>query len=135
VISLKSVIASKDLIVNETGTIGMDQTLQMAVLVKASDNLAPKIVSQSEIAGFLSEEKGWTTVPLRLTGTIAKPSYGIDTAAVGKKATEKIKKKVGEELLKALSGEKGRKSEEQPEGAQEKKKGGSAEDLLKGFFK
>jgi hypothetical protein len=107
----------------------------MSLLVKVSDALSPQIVSQSEIARFLSEEKGWTTVPLKLGGTIAKPSYGIDTAAVGKKATEKIQKKVGEELFKALSGEKGRKSEEQPEGTPQKKKGGSAEDLLKGFFK
>jgi AsmA protein len=133
--NLKSVIANKDLVVDETGTIGLDQRLDISLLVKVSDALSPKIVSQSEVARFLSEEKGWTTVPLKLGGTIAKPSYGIDTAAVGRKATEKIQKKVGEELLKALSGEKGKKSEEQPEGAQQKKKGGSAEDLLKGFFK
>jgi AsmA protein len=129
-IDLKSVIVSKDLIVNETGTIGLDQRLDLSLLVKVSDALSPGIVSQSEIARFLSAEKGWTTVPLKLGGTISKPSYGIDTKAVGKQVTETIQKKVGEGLFKALSGEKGK-----TEGAEQKKKGGSAEDLLKGFFK
>lgn len=135
VMDLKSVIANRDLVVNETGTIGLDQRLDMSLLAKVSDALAPKIVSQSGISQFLSEEKGWTTVPLRLGGTIAKPSYGVDTRAAGKQATEKLKKKATEELFKALSGGKDKKSGEQPAGTQKKKDGSSAEDLLKGLFK
>jgi AsmA protein len=107
----------------------------MSLLVKVSDALAPKIVSQSGISQFLSEEKGWTTVPLRLGGTMAKPSYGIDTKTVGKQATKKLEKKMGEELMKALSGEKEKKSVGKQAGTQEEKKGGSPEDLLKGLFK
>ena len=128
VINLKSVIANKDLLVNETGTIDLDQRLDMSLLVKVSDALSPKIVSQSGVSQFLSGEKGWTTVPLRLGGTISKPSYGIDARAVGKQATEKLQKNLGEELQKALSGEKEKKPAGQPEG-------GSTKDLLKGLFK
>jgi AsmA protein len=133
-IDLKSVISNKDLVVNETGAIGLDQRLDMSLLVKISDALSPKIVSQSGISRFLSGEKGWTTVPLRLGGTISKPSYGIDTKAVGKQATETLQKRMGEELRKALSGEKEKKPGEQPP-TQEEKKGGSPEDLLKRLFK
>jgi hypothetical protein len=134
-INLKSVIANKDLVVNETGTIGLDKKLDMSLLVKVSDALSPKIVSQSGISRFLSGEKGWTTVPLRLGGTISKPSYGIDTKAVGKQATEKLQKKMGEKLLKALSGEKEKKPGKQPVDTQKEKKGDSPEDLLKRLFK
>ncbi|MGE5301083.1 MAG: AsmA family protein [Acidobacteriota bacterium] len=134
-INLKSVIASKDLVVSETGTVGLDQRLDMSLLVKVSDALSPKIVSQSGVSQFLSGEKGWTTVPLRLGGTIAKPSYGIDTKAMGKQATEKLQKKMSEELLKALSGEKEKKAGEQPTGTKKEEKGSSPEDLLKGLFK
>jgi len=134
-INLRSVIASRDLIVDESGIVGLDQRLNMSLLVKVSDALSPKIVSQSGIAQFLSGEKGWTTVPLRLGGTISKPSYGIDTKAAGKQASEKLQKKAGEELFKALSGEKGKKSGEQPADTKKEKKGGSSEDLLKGLFK
>jgi len=134
-INLKSVIANKDLVVNETGTIDLDQRLDMSLLVKVSDALSPKIVSQSGISQFLSVEKGWTLVPLRLGGTISKPSYGIDTKVVGKQATEQLQKKMGEELLKALSGEKEKKPGEQPADTQKEKKGVSPENLLKGLFK
>ncbi len=141
VINLKSVIASKDLVLDETGTIGMDRKLDMGILVKVSDNLSPRLVSQSGISQFLSEEKGWTTVPLKLRGTISKPSYGVDTQAIGKKATETIQRKMEQEIFKALSGEKEKKKssgqpqqEGQPAGPEEKK-GGSPEDLLKKLFK
>lgn len=131
VIDLKSAIASKDLGMDETGTIGMDQKLNMGVLVKVSDRLSPNLLAQSGISQFISEEKGWTTIPLKLTGTIAKPSYGVDTQAIGKKATQAIQKKAEEEILKTLSGEK--KKEQQPTGTQ--KKSTSPEDLLKGLFR
>jgi len=134
VIDLKSFIASKDLAMDESGTVGMDQRLNMGILVKVSDKLSPSLLAQSGISQFLSEEKGWTTVPLKLTGTIVRPSYGVDTQAIGKT----IRKRAGEEIFKALSGEKKKSSEqpakgEQPSGT--KKKGSSPEDLLKRFFK
>jgi len=42
---------------------------------------------------------------------------------------------MGEELLKALSGEKEKKSGEQQADTQKEKKGSSPKDLLKGLFK
>jgi AsmA protein len=131
VIDLKSIIASKDLVIDESGTIGMDQTLNMSVLVKVSDRLSPKLLAQSGISKFLSEEKGWTAVPLRLTGSVTRPSYGVDTSAIGRRATKAIQKRVGDEIFKALSGEK--KKEQQPSTTE--KKGTSPEDLIKGLFK
>jgi len=118
-------ISSKDLIIDEQGNIGLDETLDLGVRVKISDRLTPKIVGQSAVGQFLSEEKGWTAVPLRLTGSLSKPSYNVDTKAVGKKAVENLKKKVGDEIFKALPGKKETQSG----------KGSSTPgDLLKGIF-
>lgn len=125
-VNLKSLISNKDLIMTEAGTIGLDQKLDMAILVKVSDALAPSLVSQSGIARFLSEEKGWTSVPLRLGGTIANPAYSVDTQVVGRKAADKFQQRIGEELMKALSGEKektGQKLQQQQPPAQDKKSG------------
>jgi len=132
IVSLTSLITSKDLILDENGTIGMDEQLDLAVLVKASEKLSPKMLSQSSIAQFLSEEKGWTSIPLRVSGTVTNPSYSIDMKYAGKKATEKLQKKAEEEIFRALSGDKQKKDKAPP---QDKKKGGSPEDLLKDFFK
>jgi AsmA protein len=131
IVNLTTLITSKDLILDEKGTIGMDERLDLGIMVKASEKLAPKMLSQPSISQFLSEEQGWTNIPLRVSGTITKPSYSIDMQYVGKKATEKLRKKAGEELFKALSGDKEEKGKTRP---QEQKKRSSPEDLLKGIF-
>jgi len=125
--SLTSLITSKDLILDEKGTIGMDEQLDLSVMVKASEKLSPKMLSQSSVSQFLSEEKGWTSIPLRVNGTLTKPSYSIDMKYAGKK----LQKRAEEEVFKALSGDTGKKDKGQP---QEQKKGNRPEDLLKGLF-
>ncbi|MDI6743550.1 MAG: AsmA family protein [Smithella sp.] len=102
IVNLKTVISSKDISIDETGTIGLNERLDLGIMVKVSDRLAPKLVSQSSIAQFLSTEQGWTSLPLRVGGTISKPSYGVDMRVVGKKVGEKVQQKVGEELRKIL---------------------------------
>ena len=124
VVNLTSLINSKDMSIDETGTVGMDEKLDLGILVKVSDRLAPKLVSQSSIATFLSSEKGWTSLPLRVGGTISKPSYGIDTRVVGKKVTESVQKKVGEELQKILQ-----KDNKQPSATEQKKSSSPADRL------
>ena len=125
---LTTLITSRDIILDEKGTIGMDERLDLGILAKASEKLSPKMLSQSSISQFLSEEKGWTVIPLKVGGTVTNPSYGVDMQYVGKK----LQKKAGEEIFKALSGDSGKKSGEEP---QKKKKGTSPDDLLKGFFR
>ncbi len=128
IVNLTTLITSKDLILDEKGTIGMDEGLDLGIIVKVSEKLAPKLISQSSISQFLSEEQGWTYIPVRVSGSITKPSYSIDMRYVGKKATEKLLKKAGEGLFKNLPGDKGKA---QP---QEQKKGSSPEDFLRGIF-
>jgi len=101
-VNLKTIIHSKDMALDEAGAIGLDQRLDLNVLVKVSERLAPKLISQSSIAQFLSSEKGWTSLPLKVGGTLSKPSYGVDMKYVGKKVTEQLQKRAGEELQKIL---------------------------------
>ena len=126
--NLASVISSKDIIIDEKGLIGLDEKIDLGILVKVSERLTPRLLSQSALSGFLTEEKGWTNIPLRLGGTITKPSYSIDTRAIGRKTKETIQKKIGEELFKSLS-----KDKEKTSGT-EKEKAASPEELIKGLF-
>ena len=132
IVNLKTLIASRDMTIDETGTIGMDEKLDLGVLVKISDRLSPKVVSQSPVARLLSGEKGWTGIPLRVAGTISNPSYGIDTRAVGQKAGQAIQKRLGEELLKRLPGGESKSQPQAP--TTEQKKSLTPEDLFKGLF-
>ncbi len=128
IINLTSLITNKDLILDASGAIGLDETLDIGINARISERLAPRLVSQSAISGFLSEEKGWSSIPLRVTGTLSKPSYSVDTRTIGKKAVEKFRKKVADELLKILPGRK----EESGEAGE--KEGGSLDGLIKGIF-
>jgi uncharacterized protein involved in outer membrane biogenesis len=127
-VNLTTLIGSKDMMIDEKGTVGMDEKIDLGILVKVSDRLAPALVSQSSIANFLSGEKGWTSVPLRVKGTISKPSYGIDTKAVGRKVSEGIQKKAGEELRKILL-----KDQKKSSGT-EQNKSSSPGDLIRDIF-
>lgn len=128
VVNLKTLIGSKDLMIDEKGTIGMDEKLDLGLVVKVSDRLAPKLVSQSSVANFLSGEKGFTSVPLRVGGTISVPSYGIDTKAVGRKVTEGLQKKAGEELRNLLL------KDRKPSAAGEEGKSSNGENLIRDLF-
>jgi AsmA protein len=128
-VELTTLISSKDLVLNQKGTIGMDEELDLDVLAKISERLSPKLLTQSGISRFLSEEKGWTSIPLKIGGTLSKPSYAIDTRAVGKKAGESIQKRIGEELFKSLQ-----KDREEPSGTEQKKRS-APEDLIRDLFR
>jgi uncharacterized protein involved in outer membrane biogenesis len=116
-VNLTTLISSRDIIINQKGTIGMDEKLDLSVLAKVSDRLSPKLLTQSGISRFLSEEKGWTSIPLRIGGTLSEPSYALDTRAVGKKAGEIIQKRIEEELFKSLQ-----KDKEDPSDAEQRKR-------------
>ncbi len=127
VVHLTSVISNEDLIIDEKGTIGLDESLDIGINLKMAERHALKLGSSS-ISKFLSEEEGWSSIPLRLEGTLSKPSYKVDTKALGKKATDKIKEKLEEKLYKLIPGEK-----KKTEGTQQEKSI-SPEDLIKGIF-
>lgn len=129
IVNLTTVVSSKDMGMEQKGTIGLDEKLDLSVLVKVSDRLAPKVVSQSQVSKFLSGEKGWTSIPLRVGGTISQPSYGVDTKAIGGKVREGVQKRIGEELQRVLP-----KPQDKPSGADQQKKP-SPRDLLKDIFK
>ena len=128
IVSLTTLISSPDLAIDEKGTIGLDETLDLGVLVKVSDRLSPRVVSQSQVSRFLSGEKGWTSVPLRVSGTISNPSYGVDTKAVGGKIREGVQKRIGEEIQKIFP----KDQQTQQPGTEREKPG--ARDLLEGIF-
>ena len=128
IVNLKTLIGSKDMMIDEKGTIGMDQKLDLGVLVKVSDRLAPGMVSRSSVARFLSGEKGWTGVPLKVEGTLSKPTYGIDTKAVGKTVSEGLQKRAGEELRNILP------KDRKPSAADQKDKNADRKNLIRDIF-
>ncbi len=64
------------------GTIGANKTLSILVDLKLSPALSARI--GKKYLRFLTDKRGWTVVPMKITGTTEKPRVGISTAGVGK---------------------------------------------------
>jgi uncharacterized protein involved in outer membrane biogenesis len=114
---------SHDFQATGNGTIGFDQTLNLALNMNLSSGLSQRIAGSSAIAKVALKE-GRLRVPLLIRGTLHNPSYGLDakgfTSKVQEQAQERVKgaakgllqgttkpsdlKKEGEDLLKGLLG-------------------------------
>ena len=80
------------------------------------------------IASYIKDEEGWGKIPLKVSGTFAKPSYSVDVAKAGKRIIEKK----AQELLKDLFKKEGGAGEGEGEKLEEKK---PLQDIFKELFK
>lgn len=125
---LNSVFSSDDLFMNPSGTIGLDNSMNLAFDFKMSPQLTKKVTLNSSIAAYIKDDKGWGTIPLKLSGTFSNPSYGVDIERAGKRVIEKK----GRELLdKFLDKQKDKKTDENKDQPESK----PVEQLFKGLFK
>jgi AsmA protein len=124
---LDSVFVSDDIAMDPAGDIGLDETLDLAFDLKLSPRLSKKTVG-SGVAKYIRDEEGWGMIPLKVSGTFAKPSYTVDVAKAGKRVIKKEAEKFLDKLFKKETDKKATEG-----GTQEKKS--PAEDLLKGIFK
>ncbi|MBI4686750.1 MAG: AsmA family protein [Nitrospirae bacterium] len=121
---LDSIFTSDDVSMDPSGNAGViSQSIDLAFELKLSQRLTDKILKKPSIAAYVKDEQGRGSIPLKVSGTFAKPSYSVDIAKAGKRA---IKKKAGELLEKMFNKDK-------QEGGEKKQK--PVEDLLKGIFR
>ena len=85
------------------GTIGFDQTLNLAINLNLSEDLSLKIARSSPAAMFAMKENR-ISLPLVITGTAQAPSYGLNMKRLTGKAQEQVQKKVGEAVEGLLKG-------------------------------
>lgn len=121
VAKLNSIFESDDLTMDPKGDIGLDETLNLAFDLKMSPQLSKKAMG-SEIAQYICNVDDWSLVPLKVKGTLSKPSYSVDIAKVGKCVIKKEADKFINKLIDKQGG--GAGTELEP-----------IKDLLKGLFK
>ncbi len=89
----KLLMNSHDFQATGGGTVGFDQTLNLTMNMSLSPVLSQKIAESSPI-GKLSLKDGRLTLPLLITGSVQRPSYGLDLRALTGKIQEKVEEKV-----------------------------------------
>ena len=105
------------------GTVGFDQSLNLALNLNLTQSMSQKIAASSSVAKVAMKD-GRLRLPLLITGTVQNPAYGLDTKAFTRKILEQEQekakgaiegllegttkpsdlKKEGEDLLKGLLG-------------------------------
>jgi hypothetical protein len=90
------VMNGTDLNANMTGTVGLAgaQPLDLKATMKFAAGLVGGTLGE-----FLQDDQGRPTVNMTVKGTVDDPKTSVDTAAVQKKAVEKIKEKLGDEKV------------------------------------
>ena len=121
VAKLDSLFSSDDFLMGPLGSIGLNETLDLAFDLKLAPRLTDKAVS-SKIGKYLKNEEGWGVIPVIVTGTLSDPSYKVDIEKAGKQVIKKETDKLIDKLFDNKSEEK------QQEMAPVK-------ELLKGLFK
>ena len=91
---LKGTLNSQDVRAQIQGTVGLDGTLNLPVVLKLSPKLGDKLKKRVSFARYLSREKGWMVVPIKLTGSVDRP---IPTPDLGT-----LKERLKGEATKAL---------------------------------
>jgi AsmA protein len=119
-INLEGALNSSQLNLNPAGTIGFDERIDIITDLKISPALSSRL-STAKITGYMKDEKGWTTIPLKITGTVDKPSVNLNPAAMGKVIERGIKGEIEKQLFK------------EPADRKQKQQSGP-QDLLKGIF-
>ncbi len=96
-IALSGAMASSLITLNPSGTVGFNKAIDIVTDLKVAPSLAGRIIT-GRITRYVTDEKGWTVIPLRITGTTDKPSVGLNQAAV----TRQIEKGAVQEIRKRL---------------------------------
>ena len=124
IVNVQKLLAdSHDFQMTGHGTVGFDQTLNLALNLNLTQGMSQKIASSSPVAKVAMKD-GRLRLPLVVTGTVQNPSYGLDSKALTGKVQEHVQerakdavegllkgttkpsdlKKEGEDLLKGLLG-------------------------------
>jgi AsmA protein len=85
------------------GTIGFDQTLNLAVNLNLSQDFSQKLGRSSPVAKLAMKE-GRLSLPLVITGTAQAPSYGLNMKGLTGKVQEQVREKAEEAVGGLLKG-------------------------------
>lgn len=131
-IFLNGTMDSPQVKVVPSGTVGFDKRLDLVVDLRLAPELTARLGRSAKLAGLLKDSEGWSTVPLKITGTTEKPSVSINPVSVQRQLQQSLQGELQRRLQKELA------PPQQEQGAapgqRAPSKGGRPEDLLRDLF-
>ena len=97
----------EDLQITPKGTAGLDSSLDLSLETRLAPQLTSRITG-GQIGRFVTDEKGWGVLPLRVKGTFSSPNSGLMSpvsVSNSNRRAEKLEQTIQEKLLKKKEGE------------------------------
>ncbi len=137
-VSISSDFSGSDVRMSPQGNIGLDGTLDITLNSRLSPQLTKKLGKKAEFTQYLTDEQGWTRLPLRLVGTTASPRLVPDAEvvqrqigeAIGKELQKKFQKRVFDKKSSSKSDQNGKEDQNNRQKPVEE----LLEETLKGLF-
>ncbi|MDY0191367.1 MAG: AsmA family protein [Desulfuromonas sp.] len=121
------------------GTIGLDESLNLALNARLSPKLAQELDSKGSIAGYLTDADGWALLPLKVKGTFTEPRISLDQAAlkqqVSQESVDKLKQRLLDKLAPAQEPTQGSTTEQNSQSEQEDPTRQLIDAAFKGIFR
>lgn len=84
------------------GVVDFDQNADLKAEIKVAPSLTDNLARNIRIPDLITDDKGWTIIPLKITGKMNDPSVSLDTSGIKKEIEKKIRKKIEKEIMKIL---------------------------------
>lgn len=127
---LTSTLVSQDLRLAPRGDVGLDGSINLALDLRLSPDLTEKLDTSGRFAQLLVDTDGWGQVPLKIKGSLARPSFALDSAVIKGALKNKAQQKLQETLEKKIF----RKEESADEVDPREKEKKLLEGVIKGLF-
>ncbi len=81
------------------GYMGFNQKLDIPVELKTSPELSKSLSKELMRWKFMTDEKGWTVIPLKIKGTTEKPEVSLDMEKVAKQVVPELTREIEKRLF------------------------------------
>ncbi|MBW2503725.1 MAG: AsmA family protein, partial [Deltaproteobacteria bacterium] len=82
------------------GAIGLDGSLDIALDARLSPEVSARIDQKNQVAKYLTDNEGWSQLPLLLSGTLTSPRFGLDPKGLKSQATKALGKELERQVDK-----------------------------------
>ncbi|MDH3998131.1 MAG: hypothetical protein OET90_04755, partial [Desulfuromonadales bacterium] len=127
---IDSMFASESMKFYPKGVVTLDGDIDIALDTRLSPELAAKLDSKGTLSSYLSDQEGWSQLPLLLSGNLSSPHFALDPKGVSKQATKALTGELDRQLDKLLKKD-AAPEQDSSDQTQEESQGDSAEELLK----
>lgn len=103
-LKLNSSITSEQIKLYPKGDIGLDGIMKLSLDTRLSPQMSQRLDSKGKVTQYLTDQDGWSQVPLLVSGDYASPRFGLDPKGLKSQAKKALTNELGKQLNKLLGG-------------------------------